>query len=199
MAHGRPEVAMAVKGLELPAYDPRGCQGQGLAYATSNRGGCHLRAYLIGPEVLATPKLVDRFASSGKGGLTIVAQNLNAAVDSLVLCRFTSFALGAEHYARLLAAATGVPVDGQGLLTAGERTYTLERLANLERGFTRADDTLPRRLLEEPVAQGPSAGHTVALGPMLDEYYRFRGWDAAGRPTLRKLRDLGLDGPAPGP
>ncbi len=191
-AYGRPEVAMAVKGLELPAYDPRGCQGQGLAYATSNRGGCHLRAYLIAPEILATPKLVDRFATRGKGGLTIVAQNLNAAVDSLVLCRFTSFALGAEHYARLLAAAVGVDADGQGLLTVGERTYTLERLANLERGLTRADDTLPRRFLEEPLARGPSHGQVVALEPMLDEYYRFRGWDAAGRPTERKLRELGL-------
>ena len=84
---------MTSKGLELPAYDPRGCQGQGLAYATSNRGGCHLRSYMVAPEILATPKLIDRFSASGKGGLTIVFQNLNAAVDSLVLCRFTSFAL----------------------------------------------------------------------------------------------------------
>lgn len=190
----RPEVSMTSKGLELPAYDPRGCQGQGLAYATSNRGGCHLRAYMVAPEILATPKLVDRFTCSGKGGLTIVSQDVNAAVDSLVLCRFTSFALKDDYYARLLATATGVDVDAQGLHTAGERIYNLERLVNLDRGFTRADDTLPRRLLEEPVASGPSAGHTVRLEPMLDEYYRFRGWDREGRPTPKKLAQLGLEG-----
>ncbi len=192
-ALGRPRVSMAVKGLELPAYDPRGCQGQGLAYATSTRGGCHLRAYMVAPEILATPKLVDRFAWSGKAGLVIVGQNLNAAVDSLVLCRFTGLALRDEYYARLLRTATGLEIDAQGLLTVGERIYNLERVVNLERGLSRADDTLPERLLREPVADGPSAGHTVNLGPMLDEYYRFRGWDAHGRPTARKLRELGLD------
>ncbi len=191
---GRPDVSMSVKGLELPAYDPRGCQGQGLSYATSNRGGCHLRAYLVAPEILATPKLVDRFAWSGKAGLVIVAQNLNAAVDSLVLCRFTGFALREDYYARLLRAATGMDVDAQGLMTIGERIYTLERLVNLERGFTRDDDTLPRRLLEEPVAEGPSAGHVVRLEPMLQEYYRFRGWDGTGRPSRAKLEALGLGG-----
>ncbi len=195
-AAGRPDAAMVSKGLELPAYDPRGCQGQGLAYATSNRGGCHLRAYLVAPEILATPKRVDRFAWSGKAGLTIVAQNLNAAVDSLVLCRFTGFALGDGHYARLLKAVTGWDVDGQELMTAGERIYTLERLVNLERGFGRGDDRLPRRLTHEPVARGPSAGHTVHLDEMLDEYYRFRGWDLRGVPTARKLEQLGL-GPSP--
>ncbi len=189
---GRPEVSMSVKGLELPAYDPRGCQGQGLSYATSNRGGCHLRAYLVAPEILATPKLVDRFAWSGKAGLVIVAQNLNAAVDSLVLCRFTGFALREDYYARLLRAATGMDVDAQGLMTIGERIYTLERLINVERGFTRDHDTLPRRLLEEPVSEGPSAGHVVRLEPMLEEYYRFRGWDASGRPCAAKVEGLGL-------
>ncbi len=191
-AAGRPEAAMVSKGLELPAYDPRGCQGQGLAYATSNRGGCHLRAYLVAPEILATPKLVDRFAWSGKAGLTIVAQNVNAAMDSLVLCRFTGFALRDDYYARLLRAVTGWEVDGQGLMTVGERIYTLERLVNLERGFGRDDDRLPRRLTEEPVAEGPSAGHTVHLDAMLDEYYRFRGWDARGVPTARKVAELGI-------
>ena len=193
-AHGTPDVSMTSKGLELPAYDPRGCQGQGLAYATSNRGGCHLRSYMVAPEILATPKLVDRFSTSGKGGLTIVFQNLNSAVDSLVLCRFTSFALKDDYYARLVRTATGLDLDAQGLLTVGERIYNLERVVNLERGFTRADDTLPRRLLEEPVANGPSAGHVVDLEPMLDEYYRFRGWDQEGRPMQQKLEELGLEG-----
>ncbi len=186
---------MTVKGMELPAYDPRGCQGQGLAYATSNRGGCHLRSYMVAPEILATPKRVDRFAWSGKAGLVIVQQNLNAAVDSLVLCRFTGFALSEGYYARLVRAATGWDLDGQELLTVGERIYTVERLANLDRGLGRDHDTLPRRLLDEPVPDGPSAGHTVRLEPMLDEYYRFRGWDEGGRPTARKLARLGLAEP----
>jgi aldehyde:ferredoxin oxidoreductase len=189
---GAPEVSMTVKGLELPAYDPRGCQGQGLAYATSNRGGCHLRSYMVAPEILAAPKLIDRFASSGKAGLVIVGQNLNAAVDSLVLCRFTSFVLRDDYYARLLRAATGLDIDAQGLMTVGERIYNLERLANLERGFGRSDDTLPRRLLEECASEGPAAGRVVNLEPMLEEYYRFRGWDRDGRPGREKLASLNL-------
>jgi len=185
-------VSMTVKGMELPAYDPRGCQGQGLAYATSTRGGCHLRAYMIAPEILAAPKLVDRFSSSGKAGLVIVSQNLNAAVDSLGMCRFTSFALKDDYYARLLRAATGQEIDGQGLMSVGERIYNVERLANIERGFTRKDDTLPKRLLEEPHQVGALKGRVVSLEEMLDEYYRFRGWDSEGTPTGVKLESLGL-------
>ncbi len=192
---GTPEVSMTVKGMELPAYDPRGAQGQGLSYATSNRGGCHLRSYMIAPEILATPKLIDRFATSGKAGLVIVSQNLNAAVDSLVMCRFTSFALKDDYYARLVRCATGMEIDAQGLMGVGERIYNLERLINIERGFGRKDDTLPRRLLEQSVDTGPAAGRTVDLTPMLDEYYRFRGWDTAGVPTREKMDGLGLTGP----
>lgn len=189
---GAPELSMSVKGLEMPAYDPRGCQGQGLAYATSNRGGCHLRAYMIAPEILAVPKLVDRFATSGKAGLVIVSQNINAAVDSLVLCRFTSFALRDDYYARLLKTATGLEIDAQGLMGVGERIYTLERLINLARGIDASFDQLPSRLLTESAAEGPGAGKVVELGPMLIEYYRFRGWDAQGRPTPEKLKALRL-------
>ncbi|TAL17724.1 aldehyde ferredoxin oxidoreductase [bacterium] len=191
---GAPWASIAVKGLELPAYDPRGCQGQGLSYATSSRGGCHLRAYMVAPEILAVPKLVDRFATSGKAGLVIVSQNLNSAVDSIGMCRFTSFALKDDYYARLLSSVSGMEIDAQGLMTAGERIYNLERLINVERGFRRSDDTLPQRLLSEPLAEGPSAGKVVELKAMLDEYYRFRGWDAEGRPTPQKLRSLGLAG-----
>jgi aldehyde:ferredoxin oxidoreductase len=189
---GAPWASIAVKGMEIPAYDPRGCQGQGLSYATSSRGGCHLRAYMVAPEILAVPKLVDRFATSGKAGLVIVSQNLNSAVDSIGMCRFTSFALKDDYYARLLGSATGMEIDAQGLMTAGERIYNLERLINLARGFRRSDDTLPQRLLSEPLTEGPSAGRVVELRSMLDEYYRFRGWDAEGRPTPGKLKSLGL-------
>ncbi len=187
---GRSEAAMQVKGLELPAYDPRGMQGQGLGYATSNRGGCHLRGNMVGFEVLGTPKLVDRAATGGKAGLLIVAQHLGAALDSLSLCKFSSFALSEEYYARLYSAVTGFDLSGQDLLLAGERIWNLERLYNIREGFTAADDTLPTRLLSEPNDEGA----VVDLAPMLAEYYRFRGWGADGVPASRKLDQLGLAG-----
>lgn len=187
-AYGHPEVAMQVKGLELPAYDPRGMQGQGLGYATSNRGGCHLRGNMLGFEVLGTPKLVDRDATSGKAGLLIVAQHLGAALDSLSMCKFSSFALSEEHYARLYSAVTGFDIGGQELLQAGERIWNLERLFNLREGFTAEDDRLPTRLTSDP----NDCGDVVDLEPMLAEYYRFRGWTPEGVPTRRKLEQLGL-------
>lgn len=188
LAFDSSELAMQVKGLELPAYDPRGMQGQGLGYATSNRGGCHLRGNMLGFEVLGTPKLVDPSAVGGKAGLLIVAQHLGAALDSLSLCKFSSFALSEEHYARLYSAVTGFEMGGQELLRAGERIWNLERLFNLREGFSSADDRLPTRLLEEP----NEAGEVVDLAPMLAEYYRFRGWDEFGVPTRGKLDSLGL-------
>ncbi len=190
--HGRPELSMSVKRLELPAYDPRGMKGQGLAYATSNRGGCHLRANMLGPEILGVPKMVDRFATLGKAGLLINMQNLNAVLDSLSVCKFTAFAMKEDYYARLLSAVWGEPVEPQELLVMGERIWNAERLFNLAAGFTRADDTLPARLLHEPVPAGPSAGQVVDLPPMLDEYYISRGWDGGGVPSPAKLERLGL-------
>ncbi len=191
--YGRPELSMSVKSLELPAYDPRGMKAQGLAFATSNRGGCHLRANMLGPEILGVPKMVDRFATLGKAGLLINIQNLNAVLDSLSVCKFTAFAMKEDYYARLLSAVWGEQVEPQELLRVGERIWTLERLFNLAAGFGRADDTLPRRLLEESVKTGPAAGHVVDLPPMLDEYYVSRGWDTQGVPSAAKLARLGLD------
>jgi aldehyde:ferredoxin oxidoreductase len=192
-AHGAPELSMSVKKLELPAYDPRGMQGQGLLFATSNRGACHMRGNMLGPEVLALPRLFNRFAVQGKAGIVAIHQNEAAAVDSLVVCRFLEMAVGAEHLARLLNAVTGEDFQTNGLMQVGERVWNLERLYNLRAGFTQADDTLPRRLLEEPVREGPSAGHTVNLAPMLEEYYEYRGWDRAGVPKAAQLERLGLE------
>ncbi|OFW56829.1 MAG: hypothetical protein A2V52_02835 [Actinobacteria bacterium RBG_19FT_COMBO_54_7] len=190
--YGVGELAMQVKGLELPAYDPRGLQGQGLSFATSNRGGCHLRAYLVGPEVLGIPKMVDRYSTLDKPGLTINAQNLNAGVDSLVLCRFVQFSLSDEYFARMLEAVTGMPFKAMDLHKLGERIWNLERLYNLEAGIGAEQDTLPRRLLEEPIAEGPAEGQVVRLDEMFPLYYRARGWDEGGRPEPEKLRQLGL-------
>jgi len=189
---GHPELSMSVKGLDLAAYDPRGFKSMGLAYATSTRGACHLRAYFVGPEALATPYAVDRFATEGKAALVILYQDLSAVIDSMGLCMFTIFALNPEHYAGLLSSVTGEPLDGRGLLKLGERIWNLERLFNLREGFTRADDALPPRFSQETLPRGHSKNQVVDLEPLLEEYYRLRGWDEDGVPTEAKLKELGL-------
>lgn len=189
---GAPDLSMSVKGLELPAYDPRGVQGHGLAYATSNRGGCHLRAYMIAPEVLGIPELVERFSTSGKPETTVISQNLVATIDSLILCEFTSFALETVEYAKLLSAATGIEFTDEQIMTIGERIWNLERLYNLREGLSAKDDTLPNRLLKEPMPEGPSKGRVNMLPKMLPSYYAFRGWDSKGVPTEEKLCEIGL-------
>jgi aldehyde:ferredoxin oxidoreductase len=190
--HGHPECSMSVKGLEMPGYDPRGVQGMGLAYATSNRGACHLRAYMTSAEVLGNPCLVDRFKTQGKASLTILLQNISAATDCMVLCRFSQFAINPDHYASLLRAVTNVPFSARDLIGIGERIYNLERAFNAREGFGRREDTLPRRLLEIPLPEGHSKNATVMLDPMLDEYYRLRGWTSDGLPTVSTLSELKL-------
>jgi aldehyde:ferredoxin oxidoreductase len=190
---GHPELSMSVKGLELAAYDPRGFKSMGLAYATSTRGGCHLRAYFVGPEALATPYAVDRFGTEGKAALVILYQDLSAVIDSMGLCMFTIFALNPEHYASLLSSVTGEPLDGRQLLALGERIWNLERLFNLRDGYARKDDALPPRFSQETLPRGHSKNQVVDLEPLLEEYYRLRGWDAHGVPTREKLEELGLE------
>lgn len=192
-AHGAAEYSMSAKKMEMPAYDPRGMQGQGLLYATSNRGACHMRGNMLGPEVLALPRLIDRLAYQGKAGIVAVHQDEAAVVDSLVLCKFTNIAVAEEYFARLLTAVSGTHFTADDMMRVGERVWNLERLYNLREGFSSSDDTLPERLLNEPVQAGPSAGFTVQLGPMLREYYAFRGWSAQGVPSPAKLQELGLD------
>jgi len=191
--YGVPELSMTVKGLELPAYDPRGMQGQGLLFATPNRGACHMRGNMVGPEVLGLPKLIDRFQYRGKAVFVILHQNMAAVLDSLILCKFVNLAVADEYFARALTAVTGIEYSTGELHQVGERIWNLERLYNLREGFTRADDTLPRRLLEEPVPDGPSQGYVVHLEPMLEEYYRARGWDEEGVPTQDTLKRLGSE------
>ena len=187
-AVGRGDVSMSSKGLEFPGYDPRGIYGQALGYATSNRGGCHLRAYMVAPEVIGKPKLIDRLTFSGKAGLVNIFQNLAATVDSLAVCKFSSFALSEEEYAKLLTAITGVNYTSQTLLKTGERIWNLERLFNIGAGFTRADDTLPDRLF------GNDGLNKNEFNAAIGEYYHYRGWNEDGIPSLQKLKELGLDG-----
>ncbi len=186
-----PDLAMQVKGLEIPAYDPRGVQGHALAYATSNRGGCHLRAYLIGPEILGSPVLVDRDRIEGKPELVVLFQDLSAAMDSLVLCRFTTFAFGIEDYADLLSAATSLTVTGKEFLQIGERIWNLERLFNIREGFSAHDDCLPPRF-STPLPEGGSRKRIVHLDEMLPAYYKLRGWDTQGNPKQARKKQLAL-------
>ena len=188
---GAPELSMSVKNLEMPAYDPRGLQGQGLLFATSNRGGCHMRGNMLGAEVLGLPKLIDRLQVQGKASYVILNQNSSAVLDSLVACKFANIAVADEYFARALSALTGITYPTGEMIRTGERIWNLERLYNLREGFTRADDTLPPRLLNEP-ATGNSAGEVSHLEPMLVEYYRGRGWDENGIPKPAKLQQLGL-------
>ena len=152
-----------------------------------------MRGNMLGLEVLGLPKLIDRFQTQGKSSYVILNQNSAAAIDSLVICKFTNMGVGEEYFARTLSTVTGVTFATGDLIRVGERVYTLERLYNNREGFTRADDTLPPRMLEEPIPAGPSQGWVSKLEPMLDEYYRARGWDAQGHPGAAKLAALGLD------
>lgn len=188
---GAPELSMSVKSLEMPAYDSRGMQGQGLLFATSNRGGCHMRGNMLGLEALGLPKLIDRFQIQGKASYVILNQNGASMIDSIVACKFANIAVADEYFARALTALTGVNYPTGELIRTGERIWNMERLYNIREGFSRADDTLPPRLLTEP-ATGGSEGWVNHLEPMLAEYYRARGWDENGVPKPHKLEELGL-------
>jgi aldehyde:ferredoxin oxidoreductase len=189
--YGAPELAMQVKGLEIPAYDPRGVQGHALGYATSNRGGCHLRSYMIGPEIMGSPVLVDRDTTDGKADLVILFQNLSAAMDCMVVCRFTNFAWTVDDYAAMVSAGTGLDIDGKELLRIGARIWNLERLFNIREGFGRKDDALPPRF-STPLPEGGSRKRIAHIDVMLPEYYSRRGWDKEGRPTDKLLLSLDI-------
>jgi aldehyde:ferredoxin oxidoreductase len=190
---GAEQYAMQVKGMELPGYDPRGVQGQALAYATSNRGGCHLRGgYLIAREILGIPKKVAGSVVLGKGGHVARAQDFGAVADSLSVCRFATFALAPEYWSRMVGAVTGWKLGGEDLLKAGERIVNQERILNLVMGIGPDMDTLPPRFLLEPLTEGPCAGETVQLQEMLGEYYAHRSWPG-GVPSAEKRKELELD------
>lgn len=190
--YGAPELSMSVKKQELPAYDPRGIQGHGLQYATSNRGGCHVRGYMISPEILGLPEKLDRFSLEGKATWVKIFQDFTAAIDASGLCLFTSFAMGADDYAGLINAVCGTNITGEEFILAGERIWNLEKLFNLEAGIDPSQDTLPKRLLEEPLPDGPAKGWVHKLDQLLPEYYSLRGWNETGIPTEKRLEELGL-------
>ncbi|QWV92349.1 aldehyde ferredoxin oxidoreductase family protein [Geomonas oryzisoli] len=188
---GAPELSMTVKKQEFPAYDGRAIQGMGLEYATSNRGACHVRGYLVSPEILGVPEKLDPEAIEGKAAWAKAFQDVTAVVDSAGVCLFTTFAIGIPQVTKLFNAATGHAFTEEQMMEAGDRIYTMERLFNLKAGIDPSQDTLPRRILSEPLPDGPMKGAVSRLPEMLSEYYRVRGWDE-GIPSAEKVKALGL-------
>ena len=190
--YGHPDLSMSVKGQEFPAYDGRGVQGIGLAYATSNRGACHLRGYTIASEVLGIPVKTDPLEHEGKPELVKAFQDATAAFDSSGLCIFTTFAWGLADLAPQLQAACDESYTTEELEKIGERIWNMEREFNNAAGFTSKDDSLPKRLLTEAAKTGPAKGKVSMLPVMLPKYYEVRGWDSEGRPTAATKKRLGL-------
>jgi aldehyde:ferredoxin oxidoreductase len=200
---GTEKFAMNVKGLELPAYDPRAAKICGLAFVTANRGGDHITAYIEGPAFTDIPflcveesKIEDTLVENPAEAK--VVKDLEDALtvfDCVGTCKFMGMALAAEDWVDMIANCVGWDFGVSDFRKAGERVYNLARAFNVREGLTRADDTLPKRLLEEPLPEGAAEGHKVEkLDQMLDAYYEFRGWDKkTGKPTPEKLKELGLD------
>lgn len=183
--YGHPEIAMVVKGQEFAGYDARALQGMGLGYATSNRGACHLRHDTFAQDL-------DDQSGQGKAGPCRESQDRIAMIDSTGTCLFTTSAWGTPEFGDQIRAALGDTWTDERLIATGERIWNLERLFNLEAGFSRADDTLPPRLLEVPAPEGTAEGRVAELDVMLPEYYALRGWDDDGRPTDATLNRLQL-------
>lgn len=190
---GHPEIAMTVKGMGIPAYDPRGIKGMGIVYATSNRGACHVRGYTPAAEVvgnvLGPSTVTDPLAWKGKGELAALFEDVHALSDCLDVCKFATFAESLDSFAAQYEAITGVPSDPGHLLKVGERVYNLERYYNNLVGFREGSDYLPARFLNEPSTKPGSLGHVCELPEMLAEYYAKRGWINGVVPEA-KLKEL---------
>jgi aldehyde:ferredoxin oxidoreductase len=190
--YGKPELSMGVKKQEFPAYDARGIQGMGLAYATSNRGACHLRGYTVASEVMGVPVKTDPLVTEGKADLAKAFQDATAVFDSAGICIFTSFAWTLAEVQPQVDAACEGGWSMEKLATMGERIWNMERLFNNAAGFTAKDDDLPPRLKTEPAKTGPAKGKVNEIDKMRPEYYKARGWDEKGVPTKETLKRLGL-------
>lgn len=190
---GRPELSMQVKGLELPAYDPRGMLAQALGYMTSPTGACHLRGgYSIGLAFFGGFKEVPRFSVRQAAVTAKNQQDLGIIQDSLGICRFTGYALDAAHWARVYGAAIGAELNRRELERAAERVADMERLFNLRAGLSRKDDDLPPRFKTEPLMiEGRDRVISEEMRErMISDYYAARGWDFDGVPKKETLKEL---------
>ena len=190
---GHREIAMTVKGMGVPAYDPRGLKGMGIGYATSNRGACHLRGYTPAAElvgnVLGPATVTDPLAWKGKGEMAMVFQNVQTATDCLDVCKFATFSESLDSFAAQYEAITGVPCDANHLLKVGERVWNMERYYNNLNGFREGSDYLPDRFTKEASTMPGSLGQVCELDDMLKEYYEKRGWENGVVPEA-KLKEL---------
>ncbi|NPV88081.1 aldehyde ferredoxin oxidoreductase family protein [Coprothermobacteraceae bacterium] len=198
IGRGAEHYAIHVKGLELPAYDPRGAKAHGLNLLTANIGADHNYGY-SGQEIFGAPipKEVDRFEVQGKGELAKFNQDMVAFLETGIMCTFPAsmMMVNEEVYSKLIYAATGVEEfkDPAYMWIVGERIYNLERMFNVREGFGKKDDVMPQRIVTEPMPDGPSKGQVFEQDELLRQYYAARGWDLeTGIPTLEKLRELGL-------
>jgi aldehyde:ferredoxin oxidoreductase len=203
--YGHPEFFMGAKKLEFASYDPRGLQGMGLGYATNSRGGCHIRGevqdlslYGVNYWRITTDRNlgpVDPLRWDDKPELAKDIQDWFCIIDSSGMCNFMFFlGMNEDDCRALIETATGIDMgDYRGLMQTGERIFNQERMFNLKAGLSIKDDTLPKRMLEEPMPDGPAKGMVVHLDQMLPEYYRLRGWSPEGVPTSMKLRELGFE------
>lgn len=188
--YGHPELSMSVKKQEMPAYDGRAIQGIGLEYATSNRGGCHVRGYMISPEVLGIPDKMDPLETKDKPATLKTFQDVTALCDATGICLFTTFGIGLPEIAGMYREAVGSDESDEDILLKGERIWNLEKQFNIAAGVEK--DTLPPRLLREQLPEGPAEGKVNELHTLLKEYYEARGWTAEGIPTPEKLEELSL-------
>ena len=183
--YGHPELFMGVKGQEFAGYDSRALQGMGLGYATSNRGACHLKHDVFGEDM-------EDISGNNKAQPVKDSQDRVAMIDSTGLCLFTTAGWGVDDFVAQLDAACEGSWTKERCLESGERTWTLERMFNMKAGLTGADDSLPKRLLEDPAPSGNAKGKVAELGKMLPEYYAVRGWTKEGMPTNETLNRLAL-------
>ena len=205
LGQGSEKFAMHVKGLELPAYDPRAAKICGLGYVTANRGGDHITSYIEGPTFVDIPFLLvedssirDPFVANPEEVKVVVdMENALTVLDATGGCKFMGILLSAEELVELITTATGWDFDVNDFRSSGERIYNLMRAFCVREGIDREKDTLPERLMSDPLPDGPAQGMVIdrdTLEMMKDAYYKLRGWDmATGIPTADRLRELGLD------
>ena len=205
LGQGSEHFAMHVKGLELPAYDPRAAKITGLGYVTANRGGDHITAYVQGPTFIDAPFLLvedssieDPFVANPQEARVVIdLENALTMFDCIGACKFMGILLPAEDYVQLISHATGWDFSVADFRTSGERIYNLMRAFCVREGITREADTLPGRLMEDPLPAGPAEGMVIdkeTLEGLKDAYYEMRGWDKkTGKPTAEKLAELGLE------
>jgi aldehyde:ferredoxin oxidoreductase len=191
--------AMHVKGMALPAHDPRAYNSVGLGFATSNRGACHLQGFthvfersVTMPEI-GIDEVQERFGVEGKGEMAAKIMDIMCLFDSLSICKFALFGgVKVTHMCQWLNMVAGWDLSLKDLLTAGERIFNAKRFFNVKLGIRRKDDTLPERLLSHPKKEGASRGNLPPMNQMLDDYYKARSWGEDGVPTSGKLKQLGL-------